>query len=221
MLENFSQFGFNFDAGSRSLDKTNPSSSRTIGRKRRGFFCRIPHHETIEFSLGRLRHSSFIEQLRRALASTSKHTGIREVCHLVGFLYQMLSMRFSRFRMQRCTVEHAMTGPTKGLQWDLVGDENDCPTRREHEGFGNHLAHDAFVTTCARHHCGDAAFMTIFDFLFHKCKKCQKKLFKHLHGTNNFGLKSLSMNFEIFSSEFYVKCNTTIQHFCSSLFLNF
>ena len=60
---------------------------RTVGKEAKRVFCRVRHHETIEFSLGLLRGRSFIEQLRRALAGTCKHTGIGEVCHLVGFLF--------------------------------------------------------------------------------------------------------------------------------------
>ena len=77
------------------------------------------------------------------------------------------------------------SSPTKTFRYVLfAADEMALPTRREHEGFGNHLVNDAFVTTCARHsserttmenmsknvfdmvlprspNCGGVAFMTL------------------------------------------------------------
>ena len=53
-------------------------------------FCRVRHHETIEFDLGLLRQGSFIEQLRRALAGTNERTGIGGSLLLGRLQFQMI-----------------------------------------------------------------------------------------------------------------------------------
>ena len=108
------------------LIKPNSLSSRTIGGSEE-VFCRIRNHEKIYVSLGLLQQSSCIEELRRALASTSKQTlRHRRSLPFGRLLFQMLPMTYSCFRKQPCKIEHAMntevsSSPSSATKASITG----------------------------------------------------------------------------------------------------